>query len=211
MQKEWVNKRKKNKRTEVFYKKVGLKNFAIFIGKHLCWSLFSIKLQTFRSATLLKVDSNTGVFLWILEFFLGRSQQLYQKVFNLIILIVWFFSNSGGSKNLLPENFTYFMKVCKKFFWFWLFPPISCVFQVSTGTRICSPGSKIEVIQYSHITNRNFKKKTNTKFLNPYSHSAFWKLTISQCSNFWRWVYRFVKINHFFNLNLSSHSCSQSY
>ena len=170
MHKERVNKRKKNKRTEVFYKK----------------------------ATLLKRDSNTGVFLWILEFFLGRSQQLYhQKEFNLIILIVWFFSNSGGSKNLLPENFTYFIKVCKKFFWFWLFPPISYVFQVSTGIRICSPGSKIEVIQYSHITNRNFKKKTNTKFLNPYSHSAFWKLTISQCSNFWRWVYRFVKINHF--------------
>ena len=184
MQKERVNKRKKNKRTEVFYKK----------------------------ATLLKRDSNTGVFLWILEFFLGRSQQLYhQKEFNLIILIVWFFSNSGGSKNLLPENFTYFMKVCKKCFWFWLFPPISCVFQVSTGTRICSPGSKIEVIQYSHITNRNFKKNMNTKILNPYSHSVFWKLTISQCSNFWRWVYRFVKINHFFNLNLSSHSCSQSY
>ena len=30
---------------EVFYKKVVLKNFAIFIGKHLCWSLFLIKYQ----------------------------------------------------------------------------------------------------------------------------------------------------------------------
>ena len=29
---------------EVFHKKTVLRNFAIFIGKHLCWSLFLIKL-----------------------------------------------------------------------------------------------------------------------------------------------------------------------
>ena len=36
-----------------------LKNSAIFIGKH-CWSFFWIKLQAWRSATLLKRDSNPG-------------------------------------------------------------------------------------------------------------------------------------------------------
>ena len=51
---------------EVFFKKAVLKNFATFIEKQLCWSLFLIKLQTFRPATLLKSDSNTGVFLRIL-------------------------------------------------------------------------------------------------------------------------------------------------
>ena len=35
-------------------KKGVLKNFANFKGKHLCWSLFLIKLQAFRSATLIK-------------------------------------------------------------------------------------------------------------------------------------------------------------
>ena len=30
---------------EVFYKKGVLKNFVKFTGKHLCWSLFLIKLQ----------------------------------------------------------------------------------------------------------------------------------------------------------------------
>ena len=30
---------------EVFYKKAALKNFSIFTGKRLCWSLFLIKLQ----------------------------------------------------------------------------------------------------------------------------------------------------------------------
>ena len=29
----------------MFYEKGVLKNFAIFRGKHLCWSLFLIKLQ----------------------------------------------------------------------------------------------------------------------------------------------------------------------
>ena len=41
-------------------KKSVLKNFAIFTGKHQCWSIFLI---------LLKRDSNTGVFLWILQNF----------------------------------------------------------------------------------------------------------------------------------------------
>ena len=48
---------------DVFFKEAALKNFSIFTGKHLYWSLFSIKLQAFRSATLLKTDSDTGVFL----------------------------------------------------------------------------------------------------------------------------------------------------
>ena len=38
-----------------------LKSFAIFTGKHLCWSIFLIK--ALRPATLPKKDSNTGVFL----------------------------------------------------------------------------------------------------------------------------------------------------
>ena len=38
-----------------------LKNFAILTGKHLCWSLFLTRLQAWKSATLLKRDSNTGV------------------------------------------------------------------------------------------------------------------------------------------------------
>ena len=37
----------------------------MFTGKHLCSSLFLIKLQTRRPATLLKRDSNTCVFLCI--------------------------------------------------------------------------------------------------------------------------------------------------
>ena len=55
----------RNSRSQMFFKINVLKNFAMFIGKHLCWSLFWTKLQAFEPAALLKADSNTGVFLWI--------------------------------------------------------------------------------------------------------------------------------------------------
>ena len=44
--------------SQMFFKIVVFKNFANFTGKHLCWSLFSIKLQAFRPAAFLKRDSN---------------------------------------------------------------------------------------------------------------------------------------------------------
>ena len=53
----------------MFFKIGVLKNFAIFSGKHLCWSHFLKKLQAFRPATLLKRDSDTGVFLGTLRNF----------------------------------------------------------------------------------------------------------------------------------------------
>ena len=50
---------------EVFFNKKGvLKNFANLTEKHLCWSLFLIKMEAWGPATLLKRDSNTDVFLW---------------------------------------------------------------------------------------------------------------------------------------------------
>ena len=38
----------RNQPPKVFHKKVVLKNFAVFTGKHLCWSLFLIKWQAWR-------------------------------------------------------------------------------------------------------------------------------------------------------------------
>ena len=41
-------------------KKAAFNIFAIFAGKNLCWSLYLIRLQAWRPATLLKSDSNAG-------------------------------------------------------------------------------------------------------------------------------------------------------
>ena len=48
-------------------KKDVFRNFAIFTGRQLCWSLFLIELQTFRPAALLEMDSNADVFVWDLQ------------------------------------------------------------------------------------------------------------------------------------------------
>ena len=53
----------KKQPSEVFYKKDVLKNFTEFTGKHLFRGLFFNKNTDLRPATLLKIDSNTGVFL----------------------------------------------------------------------------------------------------------------------------------------------------
>ena len=57
-------------------KKGVLKNFAIYTGKDLCWSLFLIKLQAFRPAILLKWDPKAVVFMWILRNF---EEHLFSK------------------------------------------------------------------------------------------------------------------------------------
>ena len=51
---------------EVFYRKGVLKNFAKFLGKHECRSLFLHEIAGFEPLMLLKRDSGTGVSLWIL-------------------------------------------------------------------------------------------------------------------------------------------------
>ena len=72
-----------------------LKYFAIFTGKRLCWSIFLIKLQAFRSVTLLKSDSNTGVS--------GKYRDIYM---NILYYKTPPAAASGCSKmNTLPANF----------------------------------------------------------------------------------------------------------
>ena len=46
--------KRSNSRSQIFFKKGVLKNFAMFIGKHLCWSRFLIKFQCCRHAFLFK-------------------------------------------------------------------------------------------------------------------------------------------------------------
>ena len=47
----------RSSRSQMLLKIGVLKKFAIFTGKHLCWSLSLIKLLRFRPASLLKRDS----------------------------------------------------------------------------------------------------------------------------------------------------------
>ena len=85
----------------VFYKKAVLKNFSIFKRKYLCLSFFLIKLPNFRSANLLKRDSNTGVFLWILQNFWKRL--ILKKICEWLLLnnVKWKYSSMKTVKYVL--------------------------------------------------------------------------------------------------------------
>ena len=49
----------RSRRTHIFFKTDVVRNFAIFAGKHLYWSLFFIKLQVIRSASFFNLFPTT--------------------------------------------------------------------------------------------------------------------------------------------------------
>ena len=48
---------------EVLYKKATLKSFAIFIGKHMCWSFFLIKLPNTQKQSFSDVLQHARFFI----------------------------------------------------------------------------------------------------------------------------------------------------
>ena len=76
----------------------------MFTGKHLCWTLFLIKLQAFSG-------SNTGVFLWIFQFF-------KKDLFHRTPPVAAFISTRKGKigKRGLKENFFKWKKKIKTFY-----------------------------------------------------------------------------------------------
>ena len=65
---------------EEFCKKRCSHKFRKFRWKHLCLSLFLIKLPAFSPATLLKIDSNTGVSCEIREIFKNTYFEKYPRM-----------------------------------------------------------------------------------------------------------------------------------
>ena len=103
----------------MFYKKAVIKNFALITGKHLCWNLFLIVLQAFRPATLLKRDSNAGVFFIINATFLRTS--ILKKICKRLLLkfypvvLFWFFRRYFRSSNLPAFYKVSVLKTSEKF------------------------------------------------------------------------------------------------
>ena len=76
----------------MFFRIGVLKNFAMFTGKNLCWSLFLIKLQAWKPAILFKRDSKIGIFLWNLEKFFLRTPFFTEHIRWLLLKISHEFS-----------------------------------------------------------------------------------------------------------------------
>ena len=82
----------------MFFKIGVLRNFAVFTGKHLCWSLFLIKVQA-KPATLFKRDFNTSAFLWM-------WQNFYKHLF-FIEHVRWYLSISSYLSKIMWDGFYY--------------------------------------------------------------------------------------------------------
>ena len=72
----------RNNCSQMFFKKSVPKTFSNFTGKNLCWSLFSIKLQDFRSSHLFSQNISGGCFCacrfantFLEQFFLSNYNQ----------------------------------------------------------------------------------------------------------------------------------------
>ena len=82
--------------------------FANFTGKHLCWSLFFTKLQAFRPATLLKIDSYTSAILWNLR---NSEEHLFWRTSERLLpcsdyfIIYWILKSSTVHFYIFTENF----------------------------------------------------------------------------------------------------------
>ena len=112
-----------------------LKNFAMFTGKHLRWSLFLINMQAWRPETLLKKDSNIGFFpvkfAKILRgpFFTEHIQWLFLEISLEISLFIAFVNNEWchfvvrmGSPALISFYCVCFVSLnFFLFFWFFFF------------------------------------------------------------------------------------------
>ena len=80
----------------------------MFTGKYLCWSLYLKKLLVFRPATLLKGDSSTSAFLWILRNFLRAPILKNICKRQLLIVLLKDCENPTGTASFLIPDFSIF-------------------------------------------------------------------------------------------------------
>ena len=91
----------------MFFKIGALRNFAIFIGKHLCWSLFLIKLQAWRYHRCL-IDALTQVLSYeIMKFlrtaFYGTTQVAVSDVMFKVLSVFFEWGLKSWFRSSGPE------------------------------------------------------------------------------------------------------------
>ena len=85
-----------------FYKKGVLKTSAKLLGKRICWSLFSINLQTF-SQKFYWVKDCTDIFQWILQTFYFKNTFFLQDTSGQLLLMIF--------KLLIPNKFVHLINI----------------------------------------------------------------------------------------------------
>ena len=75
----WLNLRSSHRNSSV--KKGVIRNFANFLGKHMCWSPFLTDLKAFRPALYKKRDSNADAFLKFSKFLEFTKKRFRHRCF----------------------------------------------------------------------------------------------------------------------------------
>ena len=120
----------------MFFKINFLKNFANSTRKHLCWSLSFNKVARLRAATLLKIESDTSVSLWILHLFVEylhwrlSSKETLISMWNLpkyiAMFICRYFDNSKAFTYKNCSNVIHGVSVSKLPAWLQMYCSSSC-------------------------------------------------------------------------------------
>ena len=79
---------------------------ANFTGKQLCWSLFLIWLQVFRSAVLLKIDSKTPTQVFsseICEIFKNTYSEEYLQTTASLVFFSWSWGEGGRGVHIFTK------------------------------------------------------------------------------------------------------------
>ena len=113
----------RSSRSQIFFKMDLFKNFAIFIEKNFSWSLFLIKLHSWRLATWLTRDSHAGVFCeyweicksnvfvehlrWLLLIFIVNTCYFKFQINKRVLLIEMMKVSSSQSKLILGDSWNY--------------------------------------------------------------------------------------------------------
>ena len=93
----------------MFFKIGVLKNFALFAGKEQGWSLFLIKLQSWRSSTLLKRNPNTDASC---EYCKKFKNSFFHRIHPVAAFVLWILSIM--ILRLVTNSFHKCFKKCRK-------------------------------------------------------------------------------------------------
>ena len=95
--------------SEVLYKKAVLKNFAIFTGEQLCWSLFLVKLQAEKRLQHRCFPMHIANFV---------TTSIFKNIYERLFLIILLLRNLFGFGRIYSKSisFTAFLTYLKFFF-----------------------------------------------------------------------------------------------
>ena len=87
----------------MFYKKAVLKNFAIFTGKKLCWSLFLVRLQAEKRLQHRCFPMHIANFL---------TTSILKNISERLLLIFFYYSNLFVFGRLFTINYAFYGEEC---------------------------------------------------------------------------------------------------